>query len=420
MKKVISILLAAIMITSLCSCSSLRQRGTYTSSETQSTNLTPEKSAHLTIWAADDQKAWVSKVIAQFKSKYGIDVAIQNVDDYNVVSKIQNDGPAGIGPDLFMCPHDSMGTLVSSGLVRENNVTADKIKTEDVSAAYNAAVYNGKVYGYPMSLTTYIMMYNKKLVSNPATKFSDLKQFATTFNNPSENKYALMFPVTETFYVTSFIQGYNGYIFGKNGKDGSDIGLNKANAIKGLKFFQSLKQSSPVSSQNADLQTVEGLFGQGKVAYEIAQIWAVQSAQKQGIDIGVEPLPTMDNGKRPVPCATVEEMFVSTFSKYPKAAKLFAQMATSDDMMLSKVKMQSLIPVSKSLLNSSYVKNDKLLSAFTVSASNCIPSPNISEMSYVWDPYLRAVKSIWDNNSDPQSEMNTCINTIKQQIANNK
>lgn len=421
MKKVISVLLAATMVATLSGCSNLRRNSKYAQTAVKEVvNIKPEKGAHLTIWAADDQKAWIKQVADKYTGKYGVKVTIQKVDDYNVVSKLQTDGPAGVGADVFMSAHDALGTFAAGGLVRENDVTVSRIKNDCVSAALNAATYNGKVYGYPMSLTTYVLLYNKKIISKPASTFAEIKNFAKTFNDAKSSKYALMFPVTETFYVTSFIQGYGGYIFGKDGKDGSDIGLNKSAAVNGLKFYQSLKAASPLSAQNENLDTVEGLFGQGNVAYEIAQVWAIQSAQKQGINVGVAPLPTMDNGKKPIPSATVTEMFVSTYSKYPKAAKLFAQMATSDDMLNLKMKMQSMVPVSKSLLSSDYVKNNEILSALADSAKTCIPSSNIAEMNYVWDPYLRAVQSIWDKNADAQSEMDKCVKTVKQQIQTNK
>jgi arabinogalactan oligomer / maltooligosaccharide transport system substrate-binding protein len=426
MKKVISLLLAASMAVALCGCDSTSERGKYkyNSSSQNESDIKPEENARLTVWAADDQKEWLNKVIEKYKSKYSnynVDVITQKVDDYNVVSKLKDDGPAKIGPDVFMCKHDSLGTLVSGGLVRENDVTADSIKKNCVSAAYNAACYDGRVYGYPMSLTTYVLMYNKKLVSKPATTFSEIKEFSKTFNDTAQNKYALVFPVTETFYVTSFIQGYDGYILGEDGTDSKDIGLNKEAAIMGLKFYQSLKQASPLSAANEDIGTCESLFGEGKIAYEIAQIWAIQSAQQQGIDVGFSSLPKMDNGKSPEPCATVSEMFVSTYAKYPKAAKLFASMATSDDMMKVKVKMQKLVPVSTALLNSDDVKNDEALSTLAVSARNAIPTSNAAAMDDVWDPYLRAVTTIWDNNNaDVQKIMDECVTKIKQGMESKK
>ncbi|WP_162129413.1 extracellular solute-binding protein, partial [Rhodanobacter denitrificans] len=54
------------------------------------------------------------------------------------------------------------------------------------------------VYGVPVSIETYVMFYNKKLVSgDPASSFEQLLKKAKSFNNAAQNKFWFLSNVSE-------------------------------------------------------------------------------------------------------------------------------------------------------------------------------------------------------------------------------
>lgn len=417
MKKVICGILALMMALSVTGCKVNRRTVSDVSTNASgSAKIVPEKNAKIKIWASKSLKDWISAVGEKFKSEYksyNVDFSFTDVADFLVADKIDKDGPAGVGPDVFLAPHDKLGDFVGQGLVRENNVTADDMKKNDEKAAVNAAGINGKIYGYPLSVTTYVLAYNKALVTKVPETFDDIKAFAKTFN--TGDRYAFLMPLTEPFYDFAFLQGYGGYIF-KNGTNSNDIGLNNSGAVEGMKFLKSIKEYAKVKYNECQLSTVQDRFNTGKCAMMFSQIWAIKAAESQGVKVGLTTLPKMSNGKRPAPLATIQELFVSSYAKYPKAAKLFAKIATSDEMLLKLAKSQSIITASKKVNSNSAIKNDPTLSVFAASVRDAVPTPLISAMSSVWQPYEVAVQSIWDNDKDVKESMDTCVKTIKDQL----
>lgn len=383
--------------------------------------LQPEKDAKLVIWEDGDKQIEFMKYVAgKFKEKYGVEVEIENVFGGDLFNRLVQDAPSGMGPDIFEGPHDNLGNLIAAGLIQENNNTVDEIKNNLIKSAADCVTYEGKLYAYPVSLSTYALIYNKDIVSKPAETFQEIIDFAKTYNNPKENKYALMWQVNSSYLSHCFLAGYGAYVFGNNGSDKNDIGLNTPDAIEGAKFFRSLKDIFNVKSADADSQMIDGLFTSGKVAYTISGLWSVTTYKKAGVNVGVATLPTLPNGKHPLSYLGVQAVCISSYSQYPNAAKLFAAMATSEEMQLKRYELTGQIPVVKSLVDSEIIKSDPVNAIFLQQAQYSTVMPFIPQMAVVWDPYKRALQTIWDNDVEPKTAMDECVDSIKKFIAAQK
>ncbi len=431
MKRHSAILLAILMMFSFAGCginqknsSQSDHSGTVSSNATASTTdntLQPEKDATLVIWEdGDKQIEFMEYVARNFKEKYGVDAKIVNVFTGDLFNRLVQDAPAGSGPDIFEGPHDSLGNLITAGLVQPNDNTGEETKSKFIGSAFDCVTYEGKLYGYPISLSTYALIYNKDIVSKPAETFQEIIDFAKTYNNPKENKYALMWQVNSSYLSHSFLAGYGAYVFGDNGANKDDIGLNTDGAIEGAKFFRSLKDVFNVKSADADSQIIDGLFTSGKVAYTISGLWSVNAYKKAGVNVGVATLPMLPNGKHPLSYLGVQTLCISSYSQYPNAAKLFAAMAASEEMQLKRYELTGGIPVIKSLVDSETIKSDPVNSAFLQQAQYSTVMPFIPQMAIVWDPYKRALQTIWDNDIDPKIAMNECVDSIKKSISAQK
>lgn len=431
MKRFSVILMVLIMIVSLTGCVSNKQYSipsdnpdTETLKETvksEDGTLQPEEDAKLVIWEdGEDRIKFMEYVAEKYKEKYGVDVEIKEVFGGDLFNRLVQDAPSGIGPDLFEGPHDNLGTVIAAGLVQPNDNSAEKIKSEFIDSAANCVTYEGQVYGYPTSISTYALIYNKELVSTPAENFQEIIDFAKIFNNPDENKYAFMWQMNSPYLTHSLLAGYGAYVFGDNGSNKDDIGLNTTDAIEGAKFFHSLKDIVNIKSADAESQMIDGLFTSGKVAYTINGMWAVANYKNAGIDVGVAPLPKFPNGKNPLSFLGVQALYVSSYANYPNAAKLFAEMATSEEMLLKRYEMTKEIPPIKSIMDSEAIKSDATTSVFLQQAQNSTVMPFIPQMGLVWDPYMRALQSIWDYDTDPKTAMDECVEIIKSSIAAQK
>ncbi|HEX3016931.1 MAG TPA: maltose ABC transporter substrate-binding protein [Caproicibacter sp.] len=427
MKRLSAILFAILMIFSVAGCSGnqkMDNQDAASSSAAVSTKdktLQPEKDAKPVIWEDnDDRITYLKSVAKEFKKKYGIDVKIEKITAGELFNRMVQDAPVNLGPDLFEMPHDSLGNFIAAGLVQPNDNTAEKIKNDFIDSATKCVTYDGQIYGYPLSINTYALFYNKKLVSKPAATFQEIMDFAKKYNNPKENKYAFMWQLSNTYFTHCFLAGYGAYVFGNDGSNKNDIGLNSSNAVEGVKFVHSLKNIMNVKSADASSEVIDGLFTGGKLPYTINGLWAVSNYKKAGVDFGVAVLPKMPNGKHAVSFLGVQALFVSAYAKYPNAAKLFAEMASSKDLLMERYQITHEIPPIKNIENNAAIKSDPYVTAFLQQAQYSTVMPSIPQMNLVWDPYMRALQSVWDKDMDPKSSMDNCVNIIKSSIAAQK
>lgn len=439
MKKMLTVALTASLSLSLAACGSSGGSASNASSS-QSTQapaaapadksttqaaapadvIKPEAGATLLVWESKEERPFVEEIAKQFTAKYGVQVKMDEVGAGDQVNKLTNDGPAGIGADVVLFPHDNLGKAVAAGLVLPNDVFGDVSKKENSDPAVQGATFNNVLYGYPRSVETYAMFYNKDLVPTPPKSFDEVKAFAKTFNDPAKNKYAFMWDIGNFYFSYPFIATTGGYVFGKNGTDKNDIGLASDGAVKGATIFASLKKDIlPLKSGDVNYDIKKGLFTGGTLAMNIDGPWAIGDLKKSGIKLGVAPIPTMD-GKPAVSFSGIKAWYVNSYSKYPNAAKLFARFASTKEAQLLDFKLTGAIPSNKEATEDPAVKNDELVNGFVQQFKNSQPMPSIPEMGSVWDPIGAALSQMWNDGADPKATLDKAVKQIKDSIAGAK
>ncbi|OGO79447.1 MAG: ABC transporter substrate-binding protein [Clostridiales bacterium GWB2_37_7] len=421
-KKILGFLLIGILIFSLVGCGA-KTTNTNAGADTPpaAEELKPEEGAKLVVWESQGPEGeWVKFVGEKFKEKYGVEVVYEEVSHTDSLKKLTTDGPAGVGADVFASPHDKLGELVATGLARPNEISADRVQNDFMKAAADGVTLDGTVYGYPTGIETYALFYNKDLVANAPATYQEIIDFAKGYNKPAENKYALMWDVANAYFSHSFISGQGGYVFGKGGTDKEDVGLNNAGAVEGAKFMVSLKQILPLNAADSNYQIMDGLFAEGKAAMIINGPWAVKGYMDANVNFGIAPLPKLPGDKNPASFSGIRSLFISAYTKYPNAAQLFAEFATTDEMLSKRFELTKQIPPVKALMNNESIKGDATVAPFLEQAQYAVPMPSIPEMGVVWDPYAAAFALMWNEGKDPQATLDTAVNTIKEAIESQK
>lgn len=434
MKKILSFLLALVLMFSLAACGSPKngdskgdvskttdnnsnQASTQNKDQASSSELKPEEGASLLVWESKGKEGDFIKYVAkEFEKKYGVPVKYEEVGTVDAEGRLAQDGPAGTGADVFAAPHDHTGGLVASGLIIPNSVYGDRIKKEFMKAAVDGVSYGGKLYGYPTAIETYALFYNKDIFPKAPKTFDEIIAKAKEFNDTDNNKYTFMWDVANAYFSHCFIAGEGGYIFGKGGTDKNDVGIDSKGAIAGAKEMLKLKEILPVNSGDSSSQIVEGLFQEGSVGAMINGPWAVAATKKSGINFGIAPLPLLSNGKHPTGFSGIRTLFVSSYTKYPKAAQLFANFATSKEMLLKRYEMTHQIPPVKALVDEPTIKNDEYVAPFLEQAQYAVPMPSIPQMRLVWEPYGAAFAAFWNGESTPEDALKNAAETVREAI----
>ncbi|MFD0621079.1 maltose ABC transporter substrate-binding protein [Paenibacillus sp. GCM10027629] len=379
-----------------------------------SEGLQPEPGAELLVWESKGPEFDFLKAISvEFEKKYGVKVKVEAVPAIDSVKKLTTDGPAGIGADVFSAPHDQLGNAVTAGLMLENDVFDEKTTNEFMSSAISGVKYQGVLYGFPTAIDTYALFYNKKLMDKAPQTYEDIINFAVTYNDPANKKFAFMWDVAQLYQSYSFLAGYGGYVFGNEGTDANDIGLNNVKAIEGAKFLQSLKQILPINVNDMNDNIITGFFQEGKTAAIINGPWLISNLSKDNLDYGVAPLPLLPNGEHPKSFSGIRALYVNSYTKYPAAAKLFASFATNKENLKLRFEMTTQLPPRNDLTNDPILTENPNALAFLEQAKYSTPMPSIPEMGNVWQPASAAIASIWNDNQDPAAALNKAVEQIK-------
>ncbi|OBZ11961.1 ABC transporter substrate-binding protein [Bacillus sp. FJAT-27264] len=376
-------------------------------------DIVPEDGASLIVWESKEERPFTEEIAKQFTAKYNVPVKIEEVAGPDQVTKLTQDGPSGLAADVINIPHDNLGKAASASLVLPNDIFAEQTKADNTEASIVGSTFEGELYGYPRAAETYALYYNKSLVKEAPKSFDDVLAFSKTFTDKSKNKYGIMWEVGNLYYNYLFIASTGGYLFGDNGTNKDDIGLNNEGAIEGLNTFAKLKEALPIKSGDINADIKRSLFNSGDVAMDITGPWELAGYKEAlGDNLGIAPVPTVA-GKTAITFSGIKIYAVNSFSQYPNAAKLYAHFATSKESQLELNKIIGSVPTNKEALEDPQIKNDPYVSAFAEQAKNSQPMPSIPEMGNVWSPVNAALPEIWDKDVDPKVAMDKAVQQIK-------
>ncbi|OKP73735.1 ABC transporter substrate-binding protein [Paenibacillus helianthi] len=375
--------------------------------------IAPEDGASLLVWESKEERPFAEEIAKQFTAKYNVPVKIEEIAPPDQVGKLTQDGPSGLAADVVLIPHDNLGKAVSASLLLPNDIFTEQTKADNTEASIIGSSFDGELYGYPRAAETYALYYNKSLVKEAPKSFDDVIAFSKTFTDKAKSKYGIMWEVGNMYFGYPFIATTGGYLFGKDGTDKDDIGLNNEGAIEGLKTFVKLKEALPVKSGDITADIKRSLFSSGDVAMDMTGPWELAAYKEAlGDKLGVAPIPTID-GKTAISFSGIKIFGVNAYSKYPNAAKLYAHFASSKDAQLLLNKLIGSIPTNNEALKDAQITGDPYISAFAEQAKNSQPMPSIPEMGNVWSPVNAALPEIWDNNADPKAAMDKAVQQIK-------
>lgn len=357
----------------------------------------------LTVWEDEKTRAYFDVAIAEFEKLHpGIDVQFEAVGLTDSSAKLDLDGPAGMAADVFGCAQDHLAALVTAGHVLANP-NPSYIQENFVEGAVVAGTYDGVLYGYPTQLETAILLYNKDILPEPPRTFEEIVEFAKTYNNPAENRYALVWNVCNGYFTYLFLGAYGADLFGPSGTDKSAHNINTPEAISSLTYFQSLSERLlPVRSGDLTDEFVNSAFANGNAAMIITGPWMFQTFDAvEGLNYSATTVPLLpDSTSVPRTFAGFPGMYVSAWTEHPEEAHLLAEFLVSSEMLSLRYEMLSQIPPRTDIV----IENEKVAGTMEQAKyAKCMPS--IPAMGVYWSSVNSAYGNIW-NGSDVATELN--------------
>jgi maltose/maltodextrin transport system substrate-binding protein len=356
----------------------------------------------LLVWINGDKGYnGLQKIGDDFAKKSGVKVTVEHPED--APGKFQQAAAAGKGPDVWCWPHDRLGEWAQSGLVVPIN-PSKKIMDEVEQTAWNAFTYQGKLWGYPLSVEAIGLIYNKALVKTPPKSFDDVVKLDKELS--AKGKKAILWDYNNTYFTWPILAANGGYVFAKDAKgnlDPAKVGVNAPGAIQGAELLANLIKNGqmPKGSGYAEM---EAAFNKGDVAMMISGPWAWDNLRKSKIDFGVAPIPDV-GGKQSKPFVGVLGCMISAPSKQKDVAKEFLE---NHVMRVEGLKMINADVPLGTPANKAFFKelsSNENIKATMENARRGEPMPNIPEMGKFWSSMASALENVTNGRQSPKEAL---------------
>ena len=351
----------------------------------------------LLVWL--DNKEWSEAVIAAFNRRYpDVSIKYENVGNVDSRGKVSLDGPAGIGPDVFLMPHDHIGNAIIDDICYPFPLDLQrKYANMLLDAAIKTCTFEGELYAVPISTENIAFFYNKDLLGdNPVPKsFEDIIAFAERWNNPAASRYALRWQVDDSYHNYFFLTAFGMQLFGPDMDNFKQPGFDSQGARRGVQFHNSLRKYYNVNTADATWDSTVAAFQRGEVPFTITGPWAIGDAMKNGINFGVTKLPTI-NGNQPRCFSGNIVAAVSSYSKNIPAAQAFVDFLASVEGATIQFKQTGKLAAYKDVSEVEGLRDDQYLSGIMEQAPYADPMPVIPEVNQMWDAQKALFTFTWD------------------------
>ncbi len=361
-----------------------------------------QEAGKLLVWINGDKGYnGLQKVGDAFAKKAGVPVTVEHPED--APGKFQQAAAAGKGPDIFCWPHDRMGEWAQSGLIVPVN-PSKKVRDEVEETAWKAFAYQGKTWGYPISVEAIGLIYNKALVKTPPKSFDDVVKLDKELS--AQGKKAILWDYNNTYFTWPILAAGGGYVFGRDAKgelDPTKVGVNNAGAIAGAQLLADLIKNGhmPKGSGYAEM---EAAFTKGQVATMISGPWAWDNLRKANIDFGVAPIPDVA-GKPSKPFVGVLGCMIAAPSKNKDIAKEFIEnhLMRPEGLKMVNADVPLGTPANKAFF--AELSSNPNIKATMENARRGEPMPNIPEMGRFWSSMASALENITNGRQSPKEAL---------------
>lgn len=380
-----------------------------TKTEFQNTDAT------LTVWGSQDDQTMLNEMIDSFKAAHpevNWNITVRVTGEDQAAAEVLKDTETAA--DVFAVAHDQLGQLVQAGAVYKNTKYADEIKEKTMDAAYNAAMYDGQLYGYPSVSETYYLFYDKRIFDEEQVKSLDTMLSADL----ADGVTPFAMDIANAYYSGPFFLANGCELFGPDGSDAKTVTFNNAQGLDVAKVLGTLKGKGVTAFDDTVASTQ---FEAGTLGAYVAGPWKCETYKEAlGDNYGVAELPMLDfNGteKHMASFAGFKIYCVKSNTKYPIEAMALANWLTNEENQVKRFKDRGGVPVSKALAEDPEVTADPAVKALLAQLNYAYAMPSIPQMGKFWDATKAFVQEAFDGTiteDQYQAKLDTLVATITE------
>lgn len=399
-KRIIALLLCALLAFSLCACAPEREAATSAVYDQVMARFTGELEQGAVVKVLENDTAielgYVDALISAFNEAYkdqGISAERMNTDQY---SDLASDGPYGYGPDVWYQANDIIMKYADKQHILPLPIRTMEGMDQIPETAWEAYAIetNGETFycGIPVNVQTGMLYYIESMLpDNWKTEWdvngNDVPDFFETYTalyafskdvqeNGGKTEYGYLDDLVDTYFMSGYLFTFGAYVFGDNDTNPEDIGFAQGDAAKGLymvRQWAKLMDNTEVIDK-AFASAAYGYMAKGKMlctvttpdvrAMFIKEMvnngWSKDAAEGDLKMIPVPRLPlsgdlTADDWRDTIEqkdTLTAETKMmggmngygISAYTKCPNASLAFVQFATSYEQTLLRNEMLGITP----------------------------------------------------------------------------
>ena len=292
---------------------------------------------------------------------------------------VGNDGKAA--PDMYFFAHDKIGVYAEMGIL----TPITELLGEDALDGYvpltvKGATYKDKIYQLPLYFETLLFMYNKKYMAQEDVPATTEQLYSYMQRKTKYGHYGFVEQHSTPYYAAGWIHGFGGSLITDGGKPLLDSGEVKA----ALTYHKKFVDLMPGETEYA---TVNTLFNEGMAHATIAGPWLVPTVRAAGIDVGIAPMPVVDETGLPMaPYSGIQGLHVLKVRASQKKDAIIKvlKVLMQPEVSVNLAKVSGCAPAVESCYTLEEVASDPLIMAMKQTAETAVPMPNIPEMDVMW------------------------------------
>ena len=351
--------------------------GGSTSNDTQADS----GSGSLTVWVDADRAAVLKDAAAAFTKESGVTVKLVQKDFAKIQEEFIAQVPTDKGPDITIAAHDWLGNLVSNGVVQP--VELGDTAADYQQVAVTAMSVEGKTYGVPYSVESIALLRNTALAPTAPATYDDMIAAGTAAG--TEFPFLVQVgPESDPYHLYPFQTSFGAPVFGTNA-DGSYNAAELSIGNPGGEAYAAWLAKEGAAghlSVNVTGDIAKEKFNAGASPFLVTGPWNVPDAQKAGIDVAIDPIPSA-GGSPAQPFVGVQGFVVSAKSKNALSANEFlVNYIGSEKVQTELYEVGGRAPALTSAFEAASA--DPITAGFGAVAAEAVPMPSIPQMGKVW------------------------------------
>jgi maltose/maltodextrin transport system substrate-binding protein len=357
----------------------------------------------LLIWINGD-KAYdgIAVVGERFAEASGIPVTVEHPE--GAPDKFFQAARTGKGPDIMIWAHDRLGEWADMGLLRPIEVDSG-FSDAVFPKAWDAFRHNGRLWGYPISMETSGLIYNKALLSEEDVPAS-LDGIRALREKLPEGVSPLLWDYNNSYFTWGLLGATGAEIFGRTpdgGYDTSVVGVADDRVIAAGETLVSLIKDG-ILPPSLSYSVSESRMNDGKCAMFVSGPFAWANLEKSGIDFGVTLIPGMD-GKPAKPFVGVLGAMINRASpNFFLAEEFLARWLITPEGLKE---MDSRVPLGVPALKSLYeeLAADDHIAGTMKNVEVGTLMPNIPQMGLFWSAMESAMALMTSRQDTPRGAL---------------